>query len=329
MSQAAMNHASLVQLDRARTAIIQAKSLQEVKEIRDQAEALRVYARQAKDSLEIQNYCAEIKLRAERRAGEMLAENVEHKGGRPKKPSHDVRVLKDAGISWNESSRWQRVASVPEAKFEEHVAETKDAKKELTTNGVLKLATRLKPRNAVKAEPSEGFVTKLSDLSGQKFGCIYVDPPWQYHNQSTRASTDNHYATMTLADLCAMPIGELAAENSHLHLWTTNGFLFDCPQLLAAWGFTFKSSFVWVKPQMGIGNYWRCAHEFLLLAVRGKATAAAKGLKSWAEIERRGHSEKPDEVRAMVERLSPGPYLELFGRKAVKGWTVFGNETLK
>jgi N6-adenosine-specific RNA methylase IME4 len=97
--------------------------------------------------------------------------------------------------------------------------------------------------------------------------------------------------------------------------------------IFATWGFEFRSSFVWVKPQIGIGNYWRNSHEFLLTAVRGDAKKFAdKSLKSWAQFDRGKHSAKPEQVRAMLERASGGPYLELFGRAPVEGWTVFGDQ---
>lgn len=198
-------------------------------------------------------------------------------------------------------------------------------------------ATQAQSRAATVAyhRPDGHFFTELGALVSAvaagdlpPFQCIYADPPWQYGNQGTRASTSKHYATMTLDALEALPIEKLAAPQCHLHLWTTNGFLFECPRLFAAWGFTYKSSFVWAKPQIGIGNYWRNAHEFLLLGVRGGLTAQDHTLRSWQEIPREGHSAKPDRVRDLVEKLSPGPYLELFGRKVVRGWTVWGNERL-
>jgi N6-adenosine-specific RNA methylase IME4 len=174
------------------------------------------------------------------------------------------------------------------------------------------------------------FVTDLGALvqTGQRFGCIYADPPWAYSNQSTRGSTRQHYATMTVEAICALPIRNLAADQCHLHLWATNGFLFECPRIFEAWGFTFKSSFVWTKSEMGIGNYWRNSHEFLLLGVKGGLTARHKGLKSWLQTRREGHSAKPEQVRDLVAALSPGPYLELFGRGYAAGWTVFGNECM-
>jgi N6-adenosine-specific RNA methylase IME4 len=170
-------------------------------------------------------------------------------------------------------------------------------------------------------------VTDLDDLAGEQFGCIYADPPWQYGNQSTRAATDNHYQTMTVDELCEMPVEDLADDAAHLHLWTTNGFLPDAFRVIQAWGFEYKSCFVWVKDQMGIGNYWRVSHEFLLLGVRGDAKRFNVHDKmSWLKTERTTHSAKPEKVSQMIEEVSPGPFLELFGRRPVRGWTVFGNQ---
>lgn len=167
----------------------------------------------------------------------------------------------------------------------------------------------------------------LDELASEKFGCIYADPPWQYGNQSTRASTDKHYDTLTVDELCEWPIADVAADDAHLHLWTTNSFLFDAKTVMDAWGFKYRSVFVWVKPQMGIGNYWRVSHEFLLLGIRGNAKRFNnRSLRSWAEFQRGRHSSKPEQVRGFIESASHGPYLELFGRKPVGGWTVLGNQ---
>lgn len=93
------------------------------------------------------------------------------------------------------------------------------------------------------------------------------------------------------------------------------------------WGFDYKGMFIWCKSEMGLGNYWRVSHELLLLGVRGNLEFNDKGLKSWKEISRSGkHSAKPEPVRHLVEKASPGPRLELFGRDAVSGWTVWGNQ---
>ena len=129
--------------------------------------------------------------------------------------------------------------------------------------------------------------------------------------------------------LAALPINALAADDSHLHLWTTNAFLPVSFDLMQAWGFTYKSVFVWVKPEIGIGNYWRVSHEFMLLGVRGAPAFRDRSLRSWIEHSRGKHSAKPEAVRRLVERASPGPRLELFGRQWVEGWTVWGNDVAR
>ena len=185
---------------------------------------------------------------------------------------------------------------------------------------------------AVGARVASGECCSVKDLHtlverGDTFGTIYADPPWSYDNQGTRAATGNHYGTMTVDEIATLPVKQLGAERSHLWLWTTNAFLFDCPRLFAAWGYEFKSSYVWVKTQMGIGNYLRNAHEFLLLAVRGGLTAEARDVMSWGAFDRRKHSAKPERIRIdVIERISPGPRLELFGRRLVQDWKVWGNQ---
>lgn len=162
---------------------------------------------------------------------------------------------------------------------------------------------------------------------GKKFGLIYADPPWKYGNQGTRASTDNHYETMTVEQLAAMPVEKLAADEAHLHLWVTAGFLPAAFDLMKAWGFEYKSYFCWCKPQLGLGNYYRVSSEILLLGIRGGLVVPVSNrVKNWVELPRGKHSAKPHQLRMMVESMSPGPRLELFGRRVVPGWTIFGNQ---
>lgn len=188
------------------------------------------------------------------------------------------------------------------------------------------------PQGHVIAPQTPGCYTEnLEDLlrTGQRFGTIYADPPWPYDDDPPKGDAKKHYALMPLEAICALPVRDLAADNAHLHLWVTNAFLFESRQLFDAWGFTYKTNLVWCKPQgIGTGHYWRNAHEILLLGVRGHCTANKKLMPSWIQTARDSHSAKPERVRDLVEQLSPGPYLELFGRHAVPNWTVWGNEQL-
>ncbi len=174
------------------------------------------------------------------------------------------------------------------------------------------------------------IVRDVNDLvsEGIKFATIYADPPWEYSNTASRGAARNHYSTLSVAQISQLPIKSLAASSSHLHLWTTNAFLRDAFDVMEAWGFSFKSSLIWVKPQLGMGNYWRVSHEFLLLGVRGSAPFLDNTCRSWIAHPRSKHSKKPFTIRALVERVSPGPYLELFGREEFprSEWTVFGNQ---
>jgi N6-adenosine-specific RNA methylase IME4 len=173
------------------------------------------------------------------------------------------------------------------------------------------------------------IVTDLHDLvaEGRRFGTLYADPPWLYDNRATRAAAQDHYDGMTLDALAALPVGDLAADDAHLHLWITSPLLLRAQRLFDAWGFEYVSGLVWEKDQMGMGNYWRINHELLLLGVRGQVRSfRVKNLRSVVRFPRRRHSAKPEQIRQMIEAASPGPYLELFGRRTAPGWTVFGNQ---
>ena len=178
--------------------------------------------------------------------------------------------------------------------------------------------------------PAPQIVSNLGNLitAGHRFSTVLADPPWRYDNTASRAAAENHYPTMSVAEICEQPIAELVKRNAHLHLWTTNAFLESAFDVIRAWGFEFKSLLVWVKPKIGLGNYWRVSHEFLLLGVRGRLPFQRKDIRSWQAAARERHSRKPFKFRELVEQVSPGPYLELFGREEQHDsqWTVYGND---
>lgn len=174
------------------------------------------------------------------------------------------------------------------------------------------------------------IVPNLESLvrDGRKFSTVYADPPWPYSNTAARGAAENHYRTMTMEEILAEPVRELVADNAHLHLWTTNAFLLEAFDVIRAWGFRYKSCLIWVKPQLGMGNYWRVSHEYLLLGVRGSLPFRDRTLRSWLLARRTIHSRKPFAFRELIERVSPGPYLELYGREEqpLTEWTVYGNQ---
>lgn len=160
----------------------------------------------------------------------------------------------------------------------------------------------------------------------KKYKTILADPPWSRNQGSTRGAA-SHYPVMQLEQIKAMPVADLAEDNSHLYIWCPNGLLKDALEVIGAWGFTYRSMMVWIKPRLGLGVYIRNAHETLLFATRGKCPINFRAQPSWLFAPfQPPHSHKPEEQFAVIERLSGGPYLELFARRYQPGWDSWGNE---
>jgi N6-adenosine-specific RNA methylase IME4 len=157
------------------------------------------------------------------------------------------------------------------------------------------------------------------------YGAVTADPPWDIEQKGARGAI-KHYGLMSLDQIKAMPVADLVKENAHCWLWVTNAVLRRGYDVLEAWGFTPRSVFTWIKPRMGLGVYLRNATEHVLLGTRGKAPVLFKAQPNWLFAPRQDHSHKPEEFHKIVERVSPGPYLELFARRRQPGWDVWGNE---
>ena len=262
----------LVHFEKARRELALASTIDEVKDIRDRAEALRVYCKQVGESLEMQNLCAEIKIRAERRAGEILSEMEKHKGGRPKNHSHDdsgFPRLRDLGIDGNKSSRWQKISEIPEESFEDYIRATKSKEKELTSAGALLLASEIQRQRAIA--DLERNIEKTPSIPDQKYEVILIDPPWAYYlrqGQTGRRNT-TPYPTMTLEEIKKIPVQDLGAEDAILWLWVTNSHLPDAFEIVKEWGFQYKVLLTWVKNRLGTGDWLRGRTEHCLMAVKG------------------------------------------------------------
>jgi N6-adenosine-specific RNA methylase IME4 len=173
-------------------------------------------------------------------------------------------------------------------------------------------------------------ITEAAQLPSDKFRVIYADPPWEYGDQLTEdyGPTQFHYPAKPLAELCDMPVQDLAEDNAVLFLWVTSPLLEQAFPVISAWGFEYKTSFVWDKVKHNMGHYNSVRHEFLLVATRGSCTPdVAKLYDSVVTIERTGYSRKPPEFRQMIEALYPhGKRLELFARETVPTWQPWGND---
>lgn len=160
------------------------------------------------------------------------------------------------------------------------------------------------------------------------FTTILIDPPTDIL-QGGELGANRHYDLLTMEQLKHLPVPRLAAKDAHLWLWSTNAALEGSIDLIRAWGFTRRSILTWVKPRLGLGVYLRNSSEQLLFATRGKAPVLFKAQPTWAFMPLQDHSHKPEEIFAIIERVSPGPYLELFARRrppSDKDWSVWGNE---
>lgn len=186
----------------------------------------------------------------------------------------------------------------------------------------------------------------ITGLGRRTFRTIVADPPWRFQNRYGKVAPEyrrlKRYRTMSLEEILGMDVAGHAADDAHLYLWIPNAMLPEGLQVLAAWGFEYKTNIVWYKTRAdggpdgsGVGFYFRNATELLLMGVRGRARTkpAARSIVNVIASRKRDHSRKPDEVRDLIAAASPGPYLELFARGGgpdhIKQWTVWGDEAAK
>lgn len=172
-----------------------------------------------------------------------------------------------------------------------------------------------------------------------EYRTIVADPPWQYERPWPNLANPAKgfaggtrlplpYPSMTVAAIAALPVGNVAARDAHLYLWTTNKYLPEAFGVVRDWGFTYTHTLVWTKAPGGklYGGTYVPTTEFVLFAKRGSAPARSRMASTWFAWKRTRHSVKPEAFQDMVEQVSPGPYLELFARRPRLGWDVWGNE---
>lgn len=189
-----------------------------------------------------------------------------------------------------------------------------------------------------EAERREERLTRIETIArGNKplhfetaFPVILADPPWRYDFASDGADAiENHYPTMTIEEICALPVAQVATSDAILFLWTTSPKLQESMRVVEAWGFTYRTCAVWDKQHLGMGYYFRQQHELLLVATRGEIPVPApsdRPVSVYSE-KKTAHSAKPAAFAEMIERMYPGvPKLEMFCRSPRAGWTAWGNQ---
>lgn len=163
----------------------------------------------------------------------------------------------------------------------------------------------------------------------EKYQTIVIDPPWDYEGSGFRNCRvpSVPYATMTIDEIAALPVGDLAEANAHLYLWTTNLFLPKSFALLEPWGFRYATLLTWTKPQPVLSHYFLSRTEHIIFGVKGSLPLARRDAENHIIGGRpKMHSTKPDAFYQLVESCSPGPWLELFARRSRPGWVAWGAE---
>jgi len=178
-------------------------------------------------------------------------------------------------------------------------------------------------------------------MTEPKYRAIMCDPPWGFFNKGTRAAAAKHYSTMSFDDILALPVNKLTSQDCALFLWSPNSFVKAAIQVMEAWGFRFVLPLTWVKTtakikltgdsigyrlQIGLGNYFRNCSEALLFGLKGSIKPCDRSIPTVFFAARGKHSAKPEVAYRLVERFTPGPYLDMFARTSRQGWDVWGDE---
>jgi len=317
----------LAKLNFARKALIEAKTLDEIKAIKDIAIAVKAYTIAKGLGIEMKNEASEIEIRAIREMGKLIKQGQER--GEIRKPNEPdnkyvpgeniPNKLPEIGITRKESSISKNLSSLSDTVFEAIINKYVDDKKLLTKTAIL--------REIVKEK-----VTNKIEIPKGTYRIIYADPPWKYNDKCNDGAIQSggveiHYSTMTIKELCEMEMPQ-TDNDAVLFLWVTSPFLEDSFKVINAWGFKYKASFIWDKIKHNMGHYNSVRHEFLLISTKGSCMPDKNKLyDSVCSLERTEHSEKPEYFRKLIDDLyTYGNRVELFARKKVDNWDSHGNE---
>lgn len=334
-------------LDECKRQLASCHDLKSVMEIRNRAQAIRSYQKARDDSRESQNSAAVIASFADARAGQLIREGQEKgeiakegrggkHGGRGRKNEKKIdgpktgpsipETLKDLGITKNESSRMQLAAEVADKDpkwFDRYQKECNESNRDFTQQAVLRRAKELR-----REEIGETYVEPPKG----KYDVIVIDPPWpmeqtpSLENRPQQSNVGMDYPTLTEDELEAMELP--LSDNAHVWVWSTQRFLPMCLRLVSKWGLKYSCLFVWHKSkgmQLPGRPYYNC--EFAVYCYKGHPKfATTKNFKTCYEWKRGKHSEKPEEFYEMIRRVTKGKRLDMFSRRSIEGFEVWGNQ---
>lgn len=332
-----MSASAVIKYDAACRALAEARAVDEVKDIHDKAEAMRIYARQAKNP-QLEADAWEIRKRAEDRLGALSAALDKSAGGRnalatlPPDGKSKSKVLREAGISTSTANRFEHFNALPAEEKERRIARGRAA---IEAGRSIADAIIRDDEKAMQRSVREQVLGAMQRaLPDRRYGVIVADPEWRFEPYSRETgmdrAADNHYPTSATEVICARPVADIAAPHSVLFLWATVPMLEDALTVMKHWGFVYKSQFVWVKDRLGTGYWNRNQHELVLIGTSGKPPAPAPGTRERSVIMApvAEHSAKPEILLDYIDGWYPTlPKIELNRRGPARpGWDAWGNE---
>ena len=315
-------------VDQARNALQLARDNFERVRVRDQAKAVQEAAA-VLDRRDIQVEASILVQEAERAVAKanppVSSEEAGRRTGKKGVPPEDT-LIKPSTLR---NIRQAHVALADE-EFEEMIEQAEEEEIPLTRKALTDVGKR-KRREKVREERDKKLSAQETLFpTGQLYSVLFGDPPWRYDFAQTRnREIENQYNTMELEDIKVLEVGSLCHVDSVLYLWATAPKLPEALEVMEAWGFEYKTNYVWVKDKIGMGYWNRGQHEHLLIGTRGSfpPPVPESRVPSVISAARGKHSEKPVIVYELLEKLYPDMgKIELFARKRREGWTVMGNE---
>ncbi len=346
---------ALPSIEKARALLTQCRSVQECQKIKALAQAVASCAA----GEEARDEASKIVLLAKARVGELTAEMPKGKArpGSRKEPGSAPKreSLEAEGLSRKEAADCEKIAALKKSgDLDRMFSKSKVAPTTAGAVALQKLPAAQRKTVLSRLGDGEDMRKALGDVRRQarveslveiargnaplargetaaRYPLIYADPPWRYeHAESESRAIENQYPTMTLDDICGLPLGEITTDDAILFMWATSPKLEEGMRVVREWGFTYRTCMVWDKEKIGMGYYARQQHELLLIATKGSIPVPPPAARpgSVVRIARGEHSAKPHEFYELIERMYPElPKLEMFCRSPRAGWSVWGNQS--
>jgi N6-adenosine-specific RNA methylase IME4/predicted transcriptional regulator len=241
---------------------------------------------------------------------------------------HDPARRREAAIKLIEAGMSQRAAA--KVLGVSHSTVRADLEENLPQSG-RKSSTGSAATTERRAEvAADASASGVAPTPTEKYRIVYADPPWSYGNTQPDYHTEqrDHYPVMELQAICDLPVAEWVEDDAVLFLWVTSPILEEAFDVIRAWGFNYKASFIWDKIKHNMGHYNSVRHELLLICTRGSCQPDVKTLiDSVQSIERSNkHSQKPVEFYDIIETIyTHGRRLEMFSRERREGWEAYGH----